>query len=334
MSILITGGAGFIGSHLAERFVAMGEEVYVIDDLSTGSIGNISILLRNPHFHFYEGSVLDKSLVGSMVMRCDKIVHLAASVGVKRILDRPLDSIEINVYGTENVLSACNRSKKRVLIASSSEVYGKNCVEKNLHEDDCALIGPTNVHRWSYACTKLLGEFMALAYHRSNNLPVTIMRFFNVIGTRQVSNYGMVVPNFVKMALSDQPIIVHGDGMQTRTFVNVRDVVDAIVLIMDRNGTGDIYNIGGDREISIGELAHLVKNLTLSNSSIINAEYSEVYGPHFEDMRRRVPDISRIKEAIGYRPSVSLEETILEITNWLRQKETSELKISKADIAH
>jgi UDP-glucose 4-epimerase len=321
MTTLITGGAGFIGSHLADALIARGETVHVLDDLSTGSRHNIQQLIGHERFFFTEGSVCDRAITAALVGKCDRVYHLAAAVGVKRIVADPLAAIETNVHGTESVLSACAEHRCRILITSSSEIYGKNSLSGALTEDDGCNIGPTHIPRWSYACTKILDEFLALSYHRTRDLPVIITRLFNVIGPRQVGSYGMVVPTLVGQALRGEPMTVYGDGTQTRTFVHVNDCIRALIGLMDRpEATGRAFNVGGDQEITIGDLARLIKKTTASSSPIVHIPYKQAYGKDFEDLQRRVPHLGRIRQEIGYTPRMTLKDAIRDITVGLSEK--------------
>ncbi|XOB42178.1 MAG: GDP-mannose 4,6-dehydratase [Candidatus Nealsonbacteria bacterium] len=311
--ILITGGAGFIGSHLAEKLLQDNREVFVVDDLSTGRLENIGHLRSNENFHFIEGSVLDEDLMKELIGKVDQVYHLAAAVGVKKILKEPLDCLLTNINGTEIVLKEAVTRSVKVLIASSSEVYGKGDKVPFKEEDD-RIYGSVYNNRWIYAFSKGIDEFLGLAYWKEKNLPVVIVRFFNVIGPRQVGRYGMVVPTFVKQALKNEPITVYGDGEQTRSFADVEDIVNALVkLITIKEAKGKVLNLGADREISINNLAKKIKELTDSSSEITHIPYSQAYPDGFEDLRRRVPDISNIRRMIGYEPKFSLEETIKKI---------------------
>jgi len=311
--ILITGGAGFIGSHLAEKLLEQGEEVFVVDDLSTGSRDNIKHLEDNPKFRFVEGSVLDKKLMSEVVAKVEQIYHLAASVGVKKIMEKPLESFLNNLKGTENVLDLACERKTPVLFASSSEVYGKND-GLPFKEDSDRVYGSAYNDRWGYALSKGSDEFLALAYFREKKLPVVIVRLFNVIGPRQTGFYGMVVPTFVKQALDGKPITIFGDGEQSRCFADIEDVIRALVDLMSHTeAQGQIFNLGSEEEISIKELAHKIKTLTQSESETTFIPYAEAYGTGFEDMAHRKPDISKIKECIGYQPKNSLEASLKKI---------------------
>ena len=313
MNVLITGGCGFIGSHLAEKLLNDGHEVYVIDDLSTGSIDNIKHLRTNPKFHLNIDTITNELLLSSIVDKVDLIYHLAAAVGVQLVVKSPIKTIETNIHGTEVVLKAAEKKKIKVLIASTSEVYGKS--EKLPYsEDDSFLIGSSMLGRWSYACSKALDEFLAMAYWKEKKLPVVITRFFNTIGPRQTGQYGMVVPTFIKQALSGKPITVYGDGKQSRCFTYVGDVVKAIIALMENDkAVGEIFNIGNTEEISIENLAKKIKQMTNSSSEIVHVSYDQAYEQGFEDMRRRIPDISKLSKmlsAVGDFSRHGLDETL------------------------
>jgi UDP-glucose 4-epimerase len=313
MRDLVTGGAGFVGSHLCEALLRRGDDVWVIDDLSTGRIENVAHLLNNRAFHFTEGSILDPSLIQLLVKKTDAIFHLAAAVGVQKIIAAPVDTIETNILGSLNVLNAAARYHKLCLVASTSEVYGKS-TKYPFTEDDDVVYGPTTKNRWSYACSKAIDEFLALAYHNTQQLPVIITRLFNTIGPRQTGRYGMVLPRFVDQALQGEPITVFGDGRQTRCFTDVSDVVRALLLLVDHPAAvGRVFNIGNPEEVSIGELARLVKKLTGSDSEIRFIPYDEAYQPGFEDMQRRVPDIEKIFKLVGYEPKLKLHTIVARV---------------------
>ncbi|MDZ7833048.1 MAG: GDP-mannose 4,6-dehydratase [Desulfobacterales bacterium] len=310
MKILITGGAGFIGSHLADKLIEMGHEVYVVDDLSSGSMKNIRHHQDNPNFHFNADTIFNQSLMEKLIAECDHIYHMAAAVGVKLIMNRPVETLETNVKGTEMVLSIANKYKKTVLIASTSEVYGK-IMEDNggcaLHEEADRLMGATTKRRWAYACSKAFDEFLALAYYEEKKLPVVIARLFNTVGPRQSGQYGMVLPSFVQKALIGKPIIIYGDGQQSRSFIHVSDVAEVLIQLMnEKKALGNVYNIGSQKEITIEALAHKVKELTNSSSAIEYLSYDRAYGSGFEDMQRRLPDISKIHALLGFRPEKDL----------------------------
>ncbi|MEJ5347113.1 MAG: GDP-mannose 4,6-dehydratase [Desulfosoma sp.] len=312
--VLITGGAGFIGSHLVDRFLNEGCIVTAVDDLSTGKLENIAHQKGNANFRFVIDTILNEAAMDALVAQCDEVYHLAAAVGVKLIMNRPVETLETNVRGTEVVLRCANRHKKKVLITSTSEVYGKAMDDNGgapLKEDGDSLIGPTSRRRWAYACSKALDEFLALAYHEEKKLPVIIVRLFNTVGPRQTGQYGMVVPNFVQKALLNKPIIVYGDGSQSRSFTHVSDVVEALVRLMaEPRAVGQVVNVGNPQEITIRELAELVKEMTGSRSEIEYIPYDRAYGPGFEDMRRRCPDITKLKELTGFTPQVDLRGII------------------------
>ena len=313
MRVLITGGAGFIGSHLAERLIAEGHHVVALDDLSTGSRNNLVDIADNPKFEFVEGSVLDAALVQDLVADADTVFHMAAAVGVKLIMDEPSKSILTNVSGTENVLKAAIVDKTPTYIASTSEVYGK-ASKFPFEEDDDLTIGATKNLRWSYACAKTLDEFLSLAYAREVGLPVVVLRFFNTTGPRQTGRYGMVLPNFVQNALDGRPLLVHGTGEQTRCFGHVYDVVEALIrLLATPEAFGEVYNIGTDQEVSIGSLAEQVIAATGSTSKIELIPYEEVYPVGFEDMKRRIPSVAKLQAAIDFRPMRTLKEIIDDI---------------------
>ena len=310
MRVLITGGAGFVGSHLSEAFLERGDEVFVLDNLSTGSIDNIAHLKAHPRFHYTIDAVENEPLLAELIDRSDAVVHLAAAVGVKLIVEQPVHTIETNVHGTEVVLKHANKKKKLVLIASTSEVYGKSATVP-FREDADLVLGPTNKHRWAYACSKLIDEFLALAYWKERKLPVIIVRLFNTVGPRQTGQYGMVIPTFVRQALAGHPITVFGDGTQSRSFTYVGDVVRAMVaLINEPRAIGQVFNIGNGREITIAELAEKVRTLTGSSSEIVRIPYDQAYESGFEDMPRRVPDIGKLGGLIGYAPTVELDEIL------------------------
>ncbi len=319
MKILITGGAGFIGSHLAEELLQQGHEVFVIDDLSTGSIENIIHIKGNPCFHYTIDSITNLQVLAELVDRCEVIFHLAAAVGVKLIVESPVNTIETNIYGTEVVLQLANKKKKKVLITSTSEVYGKS-ENVPFGEDDDMILGPTTKGRWSYACSKAIDEFLAIAYYREKGLPVVITRIFNTVGPRQTGRYGMVIPNFVQQALAGQPITIYGDGKQSRCFTFVKDVTSALIGLSEHPAAvGEVFNIGNDREITIEQLALLVKEQTKSSSPIITIPYDEAYQEGFEDMRRRVPDISKAHNLIGFKPTMSIEDIIDSVISYYKQ---------------
>ncbi|MCP6718826.1 MAG: SDR family NAD(P)-dependent oxidoreductase [Patescibacteria group bacterium] len=320
-TVLVTGGAGFIGSHLVEELLQKGQKVIVVDNLSTGSLKNIEHLKKNKEFHFIKGSILDENLMEDLIKKVDQIYHLAAVVGVRMVLGKPLNSLLTNIKGTEIVLKEAAKRKTKILLASSSEVCGK---DDNIPfgEEDDRTYGSVYNDRWVYAFAKGVDEFLGLAYWREKKLPVVIVRLFNVIGPRQTGRYGMVVPTFVKQALSKGPITVFGDGKQTRCFADIQDVVIALVkLMVAKNAEGHVTNLGSDYEISINQLAKKVKGLTGNYSSeIIYVPYKKAYPDGYEDFRRRVPNISKIKKTINYRPSVGLEESIKRIIKYYDNK--------------
>ena len=319
MKALITGGAGFIGSHLAERLLQLEHDVLVLDNLSTGSIENIVHLKGEKRFSYVIDSVTSESLLAEMVDSSDVVFHLAAAVGVKLIVEQPVHTIETNVHGTEVVLKHANKKKKLVFIASTSEVYGKSA-DVPFRESSDVVLGPSAKHRWAYACSKLIDEFLALAYWKEKKLPVVIVRLFNTVGPRQTGQYGMVLPTFVRQALSGHPITVFGDGTQSRSFTYVSDVVDALIaLASERRAVGEVFNIGNTGEISIADLATRVKTLTCSDSPIQLVPYDQAYEAGFEDMPRRVPDISKLRALVGYEPKVELDEIILRVIDYIRE---------------
>jgi UDP-glucose 4-epimerase len=299
----------------------MGEEVYAIDDLSTGSLKNVDHLQNNPLFHLVVDTVLHEAVMNELVFKCDQIYHMAAVVGVKQIMK--VETLETNVKGTEMVLQLANRHKKKVLIASTSEVYGKvmdgdNC--SLLTEDTDRLMGSTTKRRWAYACSKALDEFLALAYYEEKKLPVVVARLFNTVGPRQTGQYGMVIPNFVQKALIDKPIVVHGDGSQSRSFTHIADVVEALIgLMVEPRAEGLVVNVGGTEEVTIKDLALLVKEMAGSESAIEYIPYEKAYGPGFEDMKRRCPDISRIKELVGFEPKIDLRGIIQSVIEYYKE---------------
>jgi UDP-glucose 4-epimerase len=311
MKALITGGAGFVGSHLAEALLGRGDEVYVLDDLSTGSIENIEHLKTSPGFHYAIESIRNEPITAELVDRVDVVFHLAAAVGVRLIVESPVNTIETNVHGTELILKIANKKKKKVLIASTSEVYGKSNVVP-FREDADLVLGPTHKGRWSYACSKAIDEFLALAYNKEKRLPVVIVRLFNTVGPRQTGRYGMVIPNLIKQALLGQPLTVFGDGRQSRCFTYVSDVVGVLLKLADHPGAvGEVFNVGNDREeVTIHELAQRVKARTGSTSEIVMVPYDQAYEEGFEDMRRRVPDLTKIQALTGYEPKVHLDEIL------------------------
>jgi len=315
---LITGGAGFIGSHLADRLLEDGHEVMVLDNLSTGSIDNITHLKGRTGFGYTIDSVTNEPLLAELIDGSDVVFHLAAAVGVKLIVEQPVHTIETNVHGTEVVLKHANKKKKLVFIASTSEVYGKS-TDVPFREAADVVMGPTTKHRWAYACSKLIDEFLALAYWKEKQLPVIIVRLFNTVGPRQTGRYGMVLPTFVRQALAGQPITVFGDGTQSRSFTYVGDVVEALVrLTHERRAIGEVFNIGNMGEVTISDLAERVKRMTGSCSSIQYVPYDQAYETGFEDMPRRVPDITKIRDFVGYEPKVKLDDIIRSVIEHMR----------------
>jgi UDP-glucose 4-epimerase len=320
VTALITGGAGFIGSHLSEALLDSGHEVLILDDLSTGSIDNIAHLKGRAGFEYFIDTVDNEPLLAELVDRSDVVFHLAAAVGVKLIVEQPVHTIETNVHGTEVVLKHANKKKKLVVIASTSEVYGKSD-DVPFREDSDLVLGPTPKHRWAYACSKAIDEFLALAYWKERKLPVIIVRFFNTVGPRQTGTYGMVIPNFVRQALAGEPITVFGDGRQTRSFSHVADVVGALLkLMVEPRAIGQVINIGNTQEISMRALAERVRELSGSTSPIKLVPYDEAYESGFEDMPRRVPDLTKIEGLIGYRPRYSLDDVLVQVIEYFRGK--------------
>jgi UDP-glucose 4-epimerase len=313
MRVLVTGGAGFIGSHLCEALLRRGAEVWALDDLSTGRLENLRSFERHPKFRFLEGSVTDSALVNGLVAQCDQAFHLAAAVGVKYVLENPLRSLLTNIRGTEVVLEACAEHGRKVMVFSSSEVYGKG-VTVPFSEDDDRVMGPTHKLRWSYACGKAVDECLAQAYFQQRQLAVTVVRCFNTCGPRQTGSYGMVIPNMIVRALRNEPILVFGDGSQSRCFSYVGDVVRGVLLLSDTQAAeGEIFNVGSDEEVSVLELAQHIRRMCESKSEIEFVPYEKVYGSSFEDMRRRVPNLAKINRFVGYRPQTSLQQ-LLEVT--------------------
>ena len=323
MRVLITGGAGFVGSHLAERHLERGDEVFIIDDLSTGSIENIEHIKKHPKFTYFIDSVTEYRLTAELVDMSDVIYHLAAAVGVKLIVESPTRTIETNVRGTEIVLSLAAKKQKRVLITSTSEVYGKT-VKVPFSEDDDLVMGPTSKGRWSYACSKAIDEFLALAYWREKKVPTVVARLFNTVGPRQTGRYGMVIPNFVRQALANEDITVYGDGTQSRCFTHVNDSVGALIgLATHPQAVGEVYNVGSSQEVTIHELAVRIKELTGSSSKIVFTPYDQAYEEGFEDMQRRVPNTAKLRNLIGYEPKITLDEILRSVVEYQRARRMS-----------
>ena len=319
MKVLITGGAGFVGSHLSEALLARGDTVFVLDNLSTGSIDNIEHLKGDRRFHYVVDSMMNEPVVAELIDRADVVFHLAAAVGVRLIVESPVNTIETNVHGTEMVLKHANKKKKKVLIASTSEVYGKSD-NVPFREDADLVLGPTSKGRWSYACSKAIDEFLALAYWKEKQLPVVVFRLFNTVGPRQTGRYGMVVPNFVKQALLGHPLTVFGDGTQSRCFTYISDVVEALLQLADHpQAVGEVFNIGnGTEEVTILDLARRVKARTGSRSEITLVPYDKAYEEGFEDMPRRLPDTGKLCRLIGYQPKVHLDEILDHVIEYFR----------------
>ena len=320
MKVFITGGAGFVGSHLAGALLQRGDSVSVLDNLSTGSFANINPLVANARFSYRIGDVTDEPLLAEMIDSADVVVHLAAAVGVKLIVEQPVHTIETNVHGTEVVLKHASKKRKKVLIASTSEVYGKSVVVP-FREDADLVLGASSKNRWGYACSKLIDEFLALAYYKERKLPVVIVRLFNTVGPRQTGRYGMVIPTLVTQALAGEPMTVYGDGTQSRSFTSVTDVVRALAALIDEpNAVGQVFNIGHGKEITIMGLAERIKALTGSESAIVTVPYEQAYAEGFDDMPRRVPDLAKIRALIGYAPTLDLTEILTEVIEHLRQQ--------------
>jgi UDP-glucose 4-epimerase len=310
MNALLTGGAGFVGSHLADALLERGHQVQVLDDLSTGAMDNIIRFKGRPGFDYVIDTVMNDRLTAELVDRADVVFHMAAAVGVKLIVEAPVRTIETNVHGTEVVLTHASKKGKLVVIFSTSEVYGKSTAVP-FREDADLVLGPTPKHRWAYACSKAIDEFLALAYHRERRLPVIVARLFNTVGPRQTGRYGMVIPNFVQQALAGQPITVFGDGTQTRSFTDVGDVVEGLIrLVGEPRAVGQVFNIGNAEEVSILDLARRVRTLAGSESEIVLVPYDQAYEAGFEDMPRRVPDMTKIQSLVGYRPTLALDDIL------------------------
>ena len=319
MKILITGGAGFVGSHLADKLLGEGHEVTVIDDLSTGRYANVEHLEDREGFRLIIETVLNAKLMEELIRESDRVYHMASAVGVRLIMEQPVKTIETIFHGTDVVLGRCSKYRKRVLIPSTSEVYGKG-ISVPFKEDDDLLTGATDKHRWAYACAKTLDEFLALAHYKETRLPVAVARLFNTVGPRQTGQYGMVVPRFVQAALKNEPIEVHGDGTQSRCFGHIADIVEGLTAMMETPACfGQVVNMGSDAEVTINALAEKAIALTASNSEIRYIPYSEAYGEGFEDMQRRVPSLEKARRMIGYQPTRSLDDIINDVAGELRQ---------------
>ncbi len=324
MKVLITGGAGFIGSHLSEAILKRGHDVTIIDDLSTGKLENVADIRSFQNCNLVIETIMNENVMDRLVSECDMIFHLASAVGVELIVTSPVEVIERCVAGTEIVLRIANRYKKKVLITSTSEIYGKNN-DVPFNEEDDRLLGSTTKSRWSYSCSKAIDEFLSLAYYKEKKLPVVIVRLFNTIGPRQSGQYGMVVPRFVEQAMQDKDITVYGSGEQSRCFTYVSDVVDCIIALMNNEeAVGQIYNVGNDNEISIMDLAERIKSITGSRSKIVKIPYDEAYETGFEDMERRVPDLSKVKKLVGYKPVVQLDEMITHVWEYFKERDREE----------
>lgn len=328
MRVLITGGAGFIGSHLAEAYLKKGDEVYIIDNLSTGSLSNIKSMREHPQYknriHVSIDDILNREPLLELVGTCDVVVHLAAAVGVNYIIDNPLSSIVTNIRGTETVLELCDKFKKKILIASTSEVYGKHTHAPLVETDDC-VYGSSTKSRWSYAAAKLMDEFTALAYWYTKKLPVVIVRFFNTVGPRQTGRYGMVIPRFIKQALRNEPITIYGTGEQTRTFTHVDEVTRSLIaLIAQEKAVGEVINIGGVEEVSMLELGHRIKKITNSGSEIKIIPYNEAYPKEFEDMQRRVPSTEKLRSLVGFAPEKTLDEILIDIVQFFKDEKNND----------
>ncbi len=325
MRYFITGGVGFIGSHLTDRLLDAGHAVHVLDNLSTGRLANVEQWMDHDRFTVTVGNVLDEHTLEQCIEQCDRIVHLAAAVGVKRVMEKPVETIQTNVGGTENVLQLARYHDKKTLLASTSEIYGKAMQTDPsldaLSEEDDWTLGATSKRRWAYASSKAIDEFLAQAYYDEYDLPVICVRFFNTVGPRQSSRYGMVIPSFVERALEDRPIQVYGDGTQTRCFIHVHDAVRAVMGLLEApDAEGRIFNVGRPDEISINQLAERVRAITDSDAEITHVPYEEVYGPGFEDMKRRTPDISRLKATIDFEPSHSLDDILQGVVEEIRNR--------------
>jgi UDP-glucose 4-epimerase len=337
---LITGGAGFIGSHLSEALLKRGDEVFILDDLSTGSVENIRHLKTHERFHYFFDSITNKQLLAELVDESDVVFHLAAAVGVRLIVESPVRTLETNVYGTQLVLDAASKKKKLVVTASTSEVYGKSD-KVPFHEDADLVLGATTMSRWSYAASKALDEFLALSYWKERKQPVIVVRLFNTVGPKQIGRYGMVLPNFVRQALEGAPITIFGSGKQTRCFCDVRDTIESVLrLVANERAIGEVVNIGSDEEISIEGLAHVVKQRTKSESPITYIPYDQAYEPGFEDMPRRVPALAKLQRLTGFRPTTPLSEIVDRVVAHFRGKANGEFapapssRISSATASH
>lgn len=318
---LITGGCGFIGSHLCEELIKRNKKVFVIDDLSTGSIRNIQELLNHQDFNLFIGNILNCEVIEDLVKKVDFVFHLAAVVGVKKVIENPIESIIVNIEGTYNILKICKKYSKKVLIASSSEIYGKN-MQVPFSEDADIVIGSTKRKRWSYATTKAIDEFLSFAFFEEYNLPVIVVRLFNTVGPRQTERYGMVIPRFVKQALSGSDITVFGSGEQSRCFIHVKDVVDCLLNLIEKEESyGDVFNVGSNKEIKIKELALLVKEMTKSNSKIKFVNPEEVYNSGFEDMERRIPDLTKIKKLMNFKPKYTIKDIIEDVIEYFKREQ-------------
>ncbi len=316
---LVTGGAGFIGSHLSQTLLKQGHRVTVLDDLSTGRRDNLNGFESNPNFELALGTVLDEAVVNELVAACDIVYHMAAAVGVSYVIDNPLASLRTNTKGTENVFEAANKSKRKVILASTSEVYGKN-EKENLSEDDDRVLGSTSISRWGYSCSKAFDEFLALAYWREKKLPVVILRFFNTCGPRQTGEYGMVIPRFVKAALLGHPLRVFGDGRQVRCFSYIEDIVEGILLLAEHpEAEGEVFNLGSTEATTIEELARKVIELTGSASTIELVPYEKAYESGFEDLLRRVPDVNKAKRMVGFEAKTTLEEILQRVIEYFEE---------------
>ena len=320
MNVLITGGAGFIGSHLAEALHAQQHDITVVDDLSTGSLDNLAALRGRQHFRFVRDSVRNEVTMTALIDRCDAVFHLAAAVGVQLIVDRPVHTIETNIHGSEVVLGLANKFGRKVLVASTSEVYGKS-TKVPFGEDDDVTLGSTRFTRWSYACSKMVDEFLALAYHDQYDLPAIVVRLFNTVGPRQTGQYGMVIPRFVRWALAGEPVRVYGTGGQSRCFCHVADVVEALQRLLDcPRAVGEVINVGTDRPVTIDALADKVIDLTGSKAGKVHLSYEEAYGRPFDDMFQRVPDLAKVRRLIGYEPRRDLDETLRQVIDHERRR--------------